>query len=70
MTVQMPRLRASAIGRSMGNTSAVGEVMWLRNSTLVRSVIAASSVSVKAASETNGIGTLTVTILAPVRRAT
>jgi hypothetical protein len=27
ITVQMPRLRASAIGRSIGNTSAVGEVM-------------------------------------------
>ena len=70
MTVQIPRFRASAIGRSIGNSSAVGEVMWLRNSTLVRSFIASTSVLVKAASETSGIGTLTVTILAPVRRAT
>ena len=38
MTVQMPRAFASRIERSIGNTSAVGDVMWLRNSTRVRSV--------------------------------
>ena len=62
-------LRASAIDRSMGKSSAVGEVMWLRNSTRVRSVMPATSVSVNAASETSGIGTLTTTTSAPVLAA-
>ena len=61
---------ASLIAGSMGKTIAVGDVMWLRKSTRVRSVKAPTSVSVKAASETNGIGTLTTTTLAPVRRQT
>ena len=69
MTVQMPRAFASRIERSIGNTSAVGDVMWLRNSTRVRSVNAPTIASVNAASETSGIGTLTTTTRAPVRRA-
>ena len=38
MTVQMPRSRARAISGSIGNRTAVGEVMWLRNRTRVLSV--------------------------------
>ncbi|WP_238382517.1 hypothetical protein [Tabrizicola thermarum] len=38
ITDQMPRARASATIRSMGKTSAVAEVIWLRNTTRARSV--------------------------------
>ncbi|MNL84638.1 hypothetical protein D3C87_2126680 [compost metagenome] len=55
---------------SMGKSRAVGEVIWLRNSTRVRSVMPAMMASVNAASLVSGMGTLTTTISAPVLRQT
>ncbi|MNL83550.1 hypothetical protein D3C87_2112310 [compost metagenome] len=66
MTEKMLRRRASATARSIGKTRAVAEVMWLKNSTRVRSVMPASSASVNCASVSSGIGMLTTTISAPV----
>ena len=63
ITVQMPRSRGLGDQRARsGRRSAVGEVMWLRNSTRVRSVKPATIASVNAPRTTSGIGTLTTTI--------
>ena len=71
MTVQMPRARACGHNAvSIGNRSAVGDVMWLRNSTRVCSVISAKIASVNEASLTSGKGTRATLTTAPVRRAT
>ncbi|MCS6758890.1 MAG: hypothetical protein MO852_07595 [Candidatus Devosia euplotis] len=53
-----------------GKEQGGGEVMWLRNSTLVRSVMPAITALVNWASEVSGSGMLATTISAPVRRAT
>ena len=70
MTLQAPRLRASAIRLSTGNSSAVGEVMWLRNRTFVRSVNPAATASWNCCALVSGSGTVTTTTLAPVLRLT